>query len=174
MKSGLFSGDIQLTTSAFRLRDVARPRLALAIIVGLILPFAIWWIRGICWESLVGSIVVFAIGTIVLRAPFALWLATLAVVIALGTVGLLGWSALNFHSVNVFSSSYSRISYCGRNFEVEGPITSHMRMIGDAPTGVVGVTPSGSAIIGTGACLSTLWVRSPGPRFQSFNLEGGP
>ena len=174
MESEIFSGNSQLTIPAFRLSDVGRLRLALAIIVSLILPIAICWIRGICWESLVGSLVVFAIGTIVLRAPFALWLATMAVVTTFGTVGLLSWSALNFHTVNVFSSSYSRLSFCGRDFEAEGPITSHMNTIGEAPPRVVGVTPSGSAIISTGACLSTLWVMSPGPKFQSFDLEGGP
>jgi len=174
MQSGIFSGESHLSISAFRLSDVTRLRLALAIIVSLILPVAICWIRGICWESLVGSVVVFAIGTIMLRAPFALWLATMAVVTTIGTVGLLSWSALNFHSVNVFSSSYARISFCGRDFEAEGPIASHMTRINDAAIRVVGVTPSGSAIIGTGACLSTLWVESPGPKFQSFDLEGGP
>src|SRR5665213_3281082 len=100
MQSGIFSGESHLSISAFRLSDVTRLRLALAIIVSLILPVAICWIRGICWESLVGSVVVFAIGTIMLRAPFALWLATMAVVTTIGTVGLLSWSALNFHSVN--------------------------------------------------------------------------
>ena len=174
MQSGIFSGDVRLATSAFRLSGVTRLRLTLAIVVCLILPIAICWIRGTCWESLVGSIVVFAVGTFVLRAPFALWLATMAFVTTIGTVGLLSWSALNFHSVNVFSSSYSRISYCGRDFEAEGPIVSHIRTIGDAPIRDVGVTPSGSAIIGTGVCLSTLWVKSPGPKFQSFDLEGGP
>jgi hypothetical protein len=174
MQSELFSGNSQLTIPAFRLSDVGRLRLALAIIVSLILPIAIFWIRGICWESLVGSLVVFAIGTIVLRAPLALWLASMAVVTTFGTVGLLSWSALNFHTVNVFSSSYSRLSFCGRDFEAEGTITSHMNTIGEAPTRIVGVTPSGSAIISTGACLSTLWVMSPGPKFQSFDLEGGP
>jgi hypothetical protein len=174
MLSGIVSGDVQLTTSTFRLSDVTRPRLAFTIVVSLILPIAICWIRGICWESLVGSLVAFALGTVVLRAPIALWLATMAVVVTIGTVGLLGWSALNFHSVNVFSSTYSRISYCGRDFEAEGPVASHIRTDGDAPIRVVGVTPSGSAILGSGSCLSSLWVKSPGPRFQSFDLEGGP
>lgn len=174
MQSAIVSGESRLTTSAFRLSDVTRLRLALTIVVSLILPIALCWIRGFCWESLVGSIVLFAIGTFVLRAPLALWLATMAVVTTIGTVGLLSWSALDFHSVNVFSSSYSRLSYCGRDFEAEGPIVSHIRTTGDAPIRVVGVTPSGSAILGTGACLSTLWVKSPGPKFQSFDLEGGP
>jgi hypothetical protein len=172
MQSGVLSRDHRLTTSDFRLRGVSGVRIALALVVSLILPLSIFWIRGICWESLVASIVVFAIGTIVLRAPIALWLATLAFVVTIGTVGLLGWSVLNFHTVNVFSSSYSRISFCGRDFEAEGPSTS--QVIGGARRRVVGVTPSGSAILSSGACLSTLWVRSPGPTFQSFDLEGGP
>jgi hypothetical protein len=174
MHNGTIPGYRGVTTPDFRLRDVSRFRLALSIVASLFLPIAIFWSRGICWEALAASIVVFAVGTAILRAPLVLWLATLAVVITVGTVGLLSWSAVNFHSVTIFSSSYSRLSYCGRDFEAEGPITSHMITSGDAKTRVVGVTPSGSAIVGTGACLSALWVKSPGPRFQSFDLEGGP
>jgi len=174
MQGATYPLEAQWTTSVLRRCDVARTRLAFAIVMGLIVPIAIWWIRGICWESFVGSLIVFAVGTLSLRAPWALWLTTMAVVVTFGAVGLLGWSAVKFHSVNVFSSSYSRISFCGRDFEAEGPITSHLSTFGDARIHVAGVTPSGSAILGTGACLSTLWVKSPGPRFQSFDLEGGP
>jgi hypothetical protein len=168
------SGDEGGQIAAIRFKEVKRSELTAAFVLALLLPIAIFWFRGICWESLAFSIVGVAVGLAFLRAPFALWFATLAIVTAIGSLGLLGWSGVRFKTFDVFSSSYSRVTFCGRDFEPEGPPLSYIRTTGENATHVEGVTPSGSAIIGTGSCLSTLWVKSPGPKYQSFDLEGGP
>lgn len=93
---------------------------------------------------------------------------------SIGVVGLMGWSALKFHSVDIFSSNSSRLTFCGRVYEPEGVASRQLLALstGKEPY-VMGVTPSGSAILGNG-CETSLWVRSSGPTYQAYDMLGGP
>lgn len=142
--------------------------------MALIASVAVFWYRGICWESLAVALVLVATAVALMKVPFTVWLATVAIVSVLATLGLMGWSELRFHSVDLFSSNYPRISFCGRDFGRAGSLRKDLPSLTRGVERVVGVTPSGSALINSGACLSTLWVRSPGPRYQEFDLLGGP
>jgi hypothetical protein len=155
-----------------------RPRfqLILAIVLGVGGPCALYEIRGLCWEALLGSIVVIAIALWAARLQLSVWLAAVFIVAACGTIGLIGWSGWRFHNLNVFSSYSPRLTFCGRIYQPEGdprkklPPTSSKNLARD----VLGVTPSGSAILGMGCNSTVLFVESPGPTYQPYNLLGGP
>jgi hypothetical protein len=152
-----------------------RSKVLVAIILAIAGPFAAWEIRGLCWEALVGSIVIFAIGLAVLRLPFSVWLAALLVVGACGSAGLIGWSGWRFHSQNIFSSYSPRLTICGRDYQPEGPTQRHLPVPFKSLTQhVIGVTPSGSAILGADCQTTVLYIESPGPMYRPYDLLGGP
>jgi hypothetical protein len=156
-----------------------RPRTRLqwipVIILGIGGPCTVYEIRGLCWESLIASMVMFAIALLALRLPRSVWLAAVLVVGTCGTIGLIGWSGWRFHSLNVFSSSSSRLTFCGRTYQPEGESQRQLPApFKSLKRDVVGVTPSGSAILGLGCQTTVLFIQSPGPTFQPYNLLGGP
>lgn len=146
-----------------------------AVVLGIGVSVAIFEIRGLCWEGLLGAILTFAIALALVRPPLSLWLAAMMVVGVIGSVGLTAWSGWRFHSLNVFSSYSPRLNICGRDYQPEGPSRSHL----PAPSKnesqrVMGVTPSGSAILGTGCQTTVLFIESPGPKYRPYDLLGGP
>jgi hypothetical protein len=162
------------STTATR-RPVPHSRVVLAIVAGVGGPCAFFEIRGLCWEALIASFVIFAIALMSLRLPLSVWLAAVLIVGACGTVGLMGWSGWRFHSLNVFSSSSPRLTFCGRTYQ---PTSNTWKQLPSPFKGltrdVLGVTPSGSAILGLGCSTTVIIVESPGPSYQSYDLLGGP
>jgi hypothetical protein len=138
-------------------------------------PFAVCEIRGLCWEGLLGSMVIFAIGLTLVRPPLSVWFAAVLVVGVVASAGLIGWSGWRFHSLNVFSSYSPRLNICGRDYQPEGPAQLHLPTPFKTLTRrVIGVTPSGSAILGLGCQTTVLYVESPGPTYRPYGLLGGP
>lgn len=158
-----------------RRRDLHRPKRIAAAILGIGGPCAVYEIRGLCWEALFGSIVIFAIALMVVRLPLSVWLAAVLVVSVCGSVGLIGWSGWRFHSLNVFSSYSPRLTICGRDYQPEGSAQRHLPApFKNLTQHVMGVTPSGSAILGAGCQTTVLFVESPGPAYRPYDLLGGP
>jgi hypothetical protein len=132
-------------------------------------------IRGLCWEGLLGSLVIFAIALMLVRPPLLLWLAAVLVVGACGSLGLIGWSGWRFQSLNVFSSYSPRMTICGRDYQPVGPVYEKLPVpFKNLTQHVMGVTPSGSAIIGAGCQTTVLYIESPGPTYRPYDLLGGP
>lgn len=152
-----------------------RVRVVAVMVLGIGGPCAVCEIRGLCWEAWLGSIVIVAIALTLLRPSPSMWLAAVLVIGACGSVGLMGWSGWRFHSLNVFSSYSPRLIICGRAYQPEGPTRRRL----PAPfkglsQHVIGVTPSGGAILGAGCQTTVLFVESPGPLYRSYDLLGGP
>jgi hypothetical protein len=154
----------------------SRTRVILAIVLGIGGPCAIYEIRGLCWEGLLGSIVAFAIALTVLRLPLSMWIAVVLVVGGFGSLGLIGWSGWRFQNLNVFSSYSPRLTICGRDYQPDGAVLTRLPAIFENyPThDVMGVTPSGSAILGVGCQTTVLYIESRGPTYQPYALLGGP
>lgn len=132
-------------------------------------------IRGPCWEALLGSLVIIAIALMAVRPQPAAWLAVVLVVVGCGSVGLIGWSGWRFHSLNVFSSYSPRLTICGRDYQPEGSAQRQLPPpFKNLTQHVMGVTPSGSAILGLGCPTTVLYVQSPGPTYTPYDLLGGP
>jgi hypothetical protein len=164
----------QSPTSRHRL-DLLHPKGIAATIVGIGGPCAVFEIRGLCWEALLGSVVIFAIALLVVRPPLSVWLAAVLVVGLFGSVGLIGWSGWRFHSLNVFSSYSPRLTICGRDYQPEGSVQRRLPApFENLAQHVMGVTPSGSAILDTGCQTTVLFVKSPGPTYRPYDLLGGP
>jgi hypothetical protein len=165
---------IRLTRSRLR-RESRRPSVVAATILGIGGPCIVFAIRGPCWEALLGSIAVSAIALALIRPPFSMWLAAVLVVSMCGSVGLIGWSAWRFRSVNVFSSYSPRLTMCERQYEPEGSAQTQLTApFKNLTHHVMGVTPSGSAVLGAGCQTTVLFVKSPGPVYQPYDLLGGP
>jgi hypothetical protein len=163
------------STKSARLRPRTRPQGILAFVVGIGGPCVVYVTRGLCWESLLASIVIFAIALLAVRLPLSVWLAAVLIVGACGTVGLVGWSGWRFHSLNVFSSYSPRLTFCGRDYQPEGDTRKRLPVpFKNLTRDVMGVTPSGSAILGLGCQTTVLFVESPGPMYQPYDLLGGP
>ena len=146
-----------------------------AIVVGVGGTFGVYEIRGPCWEGLLASIVIVAIALLVFRPSLSVWLAAILVVGVVGSIGLTGWSAWKFHSFNVFSSSSPRLTICGRDYQPAGPAYSKLPApFNNLSHHVMGVTPSGNAILGVFCQTTVLFVESPGPKYQPYDLLGGP
>jgi len=151
------------------------PRVVLATALGIGGPSVVFEIRGLCWEALLASIVIVAFALLVIRLPRSVWLASVLIVGAFGIIGLIGWSGLRFHSLNVFSSYSSRLTYCGRTYQPEGVPRKKLPVTFTILTRhVEGVTPSGSAILGLGCQSTVLFVKSSRSTYQSYDLLGGP
>jgi hypothetical protein len=132
-------------------------------------------IRGLCWESFLASIVIIAIALWTMRLPLSVWLAAVLVVGACGAIGLIGWSGWRFHTLNVFSSYSPRLTYCDRIYQPEGDTRNQLpASFENVARDIMGVTPSGSEILGLGCNSTVLFVVSPGPTYQSYDLQGGP
>jgi hypothetical protein len=158
-----------------RHRPRSRSQGILALVLGIGGPCVAYGIRGLCWESLLASIVIFAIALLAARLPLSVWLAAVLIVGACGTIGLIGWSGWRFHSLNVFSSYSPRLTFCGRFYQPEGDTRKQLPAPFKSLTrDVMGVTPSGSAILGLGCQTTVLFVESPGPTYQPYDLLGGP
>ena len=156
-------------------RVLDRPRSITVILLAIVASIAVVWIRGICWEALLGVVIVLAFALAMLRPPLSVWLATVLALIALGSVGLIGWSGLRFHSLNVFSSYSPRLTVCERDYQPAGSLREKLPApFHDLTRHVMGVTPSGSAILGVGCQTTVLFVESPGPKYQPYDLLGGP
>jgi hypothetical protein len=155
-------------------RPWPRTQVIAAIVLGIGGPCAAYELRGLCWETLLWSIVIFAIALMLVRPPFSVWLAAVLMVGVFGSVGLMGWSGLRFHSLNVFSSYSPRLTICGRDYQPEGPTTTKVSAPFKHLTQVMGVTPSGSAIVGAGCQTTALYIESPGPMYRPYALLGGP
>jgi len=156
-------------------RNLRRPKVIAAAIVGIGGPFAVYEIRGLCWEGLLESVVIFAIALLMVRLPLSVWLATVLVVGMCGSVGLIGWSGWRFHSMNVFSSYSPRLTICGRDYQPEGSVERHLpASFKNLTQHVMGVTPSGSAILGASCQTTVLFVETPGPAYAPYGLLGGP
>ena len=165
---------IRLTRSRLR-RELRRPRVITGVILGIGGPCSVYEIRGVCWETLLGSIVILAIALAVVRPPFSVWLAAVLVVSTCGSLGLIGWSGWRFHSLNVFSSYSPRLTICERQYQPEGSAQTHLPApFKNLTHNVMGVTPSGSAVLGSGCQTTVLFVQSPGPVYQPYDLLGGP
>lgn len=151
-------------------------RAILAIALGVGGPCAIYEIRGLCWEGLLGSTVVFTIALTMLRPPLSVGIAAVLVLGGCGALGLIGWSGWRFHNLNVFSSYSPRLTICGRDYQPEGRAQRRLPMaFKNYPTKhVMGVTPSGSAILGVGCQTTLIYIESPGPMYQPYALLGGP
>jgi hypothetical protein len=145
-----------------------------AIVLGIGGPCAAYELRGLCWESLLWSLAIFAISLMLVRLPFSIWLAAVLVVGVCGSVGLMGWSGWRFHSLNIFSSYSPRLTICGRDYQPEGSTQSKLPAPFKNVTHVMGVTPSGSAIVGWGCQTTALYIESPGPMYRTYDLLGGP
>jgi hypothetical protein len=148
----------------------------LALALGIGGPYALYEIRGLCWEALLGSIVIIATALWAARLPLSVWLAAVLIVGACGTIGLIGWSGWRFHNLNVFSSFSPRLTFCGRIYQPEGDPRKQLppAPLKNLARDVMGVTPSGSEILGLGCESTVLFVESPGPTYQSYDLLGGP
>jgi hypothetical protein len=169
-----WNSPIRLSTSRLR-RELHRPKVIAAAIFGIGGPCTVYAIRGLCWEALLGNIVIFAIALMVVRPSFSVWLAAVLVVSMCGSLGLIGWSALRFRSLNVFSSYSPRVTICGRQYEPEGSAQTHLPApFKNLTHNVMGVTPSGSAVLGVGCQTTVLFVQSPGPVYLPYDLLGGP
>jgi hypothetical protein len=151
-----------------------RPEVIAAIVLVVGGPLAVFEVRGLCWEGLLGSLVIFAIALVLVRPPLSLWLAAVLAVGACGSVGLMVWSGWRFHNLNVFSSYSPRLTYCDRDYQPSGPSRGSLSAFQDVTQHVLGVTPSGSAIIGTGCQTTILFIESPGPTYRPYDLLGGP
>jgi hypothetical protein len=169
-----WKGSTELPKSK-RHRSRSRSQVILAMLLAVGGPCVVCEIRGLTWESLLGSIVIFAIGLRVVRPPFSLWLAAVLLVGVCGTGGLIGWSGWRFHTLDVFSSYSPRLMICGRYYQPQGPAQRKLPAPFKSLTQqVMGVMPSGSAILGTGCQTTVLYVETPGPRYQPYELLGGP
>lgn len=156
-------------------RHRPRSQVILATVLGIGGPCAVYEIRGLCWEALLGSTVIFAIALAVVCPPLSVWLAAVLVVGACGSVSLIGWSGWRFHSLNFFSSYSPRLTICGRDYQPEGPELEQLPTpFKQLTRHVMGVMPSGSAILGAGCQTTVLYVESPGPTYRPYNLLGGP
>ena len=165
----------RIATTGIRVPRRNRIHALAAIVLGVGGPIGVYEIRGPCWEGLLGSLVGVAIALALIRPPLSLWLTVVLVMSVGGSVGLIGWSRWRFDSVNVFSSYSPRLAICGRDYQPEGPTFRKLPVaFKDLTQHVMGVTPSGSAIIGTGCQTTVLFVVSPGPNYRSYDLLGGP
>lgn len=161
------------TSSLSRRRH--RAWVSASVALAIVGPFAILEIRGLCWEGVLGSLVIFAVALACVRPPLSIFIAAVLVVGACGSVGLVGWSGWRFHSLNVFSSTSPRLTICGRDYQPEGPALAKLPApFKNLTQHVMGVTPSGSAILGVVCQTTVLFVESPGPIFQPYDLLGGP
>jgi hypothetical protein len=163
------------TATRVRRRRWRRYEAFAAIVVGVGGPFGVYEIRGLCWEGLLASIVIAAIALLVSRPSLSVWFTAMLVISVLGSIGLVGWSGWRFHSLNVFSSYSPRLTICGRDYQPAGPAHSQLPTSFNSLThDVMGVTPSGSAILGDSCQTTVLFVESPGPKYQPYDLLGGP
>jgi hypothetical protein len=159
-----------------RSRPRSRSHVILAIVLGIGGPFAIFEIRGVCWEGLLWSIVALAIALTILRPSAGVWVAVLLVAGGFSALGLIGWSGWKFHTLNVFSSYSPRLTICGRDYQPDGVEETKLPpLFKNYPSHhVMGVTPSGSAILGVGCQTTVLYIESPGPMYRPYALLGGP
>lgn len=158
-----------------RHRPWPRALAAAAIVFGIGGPYAAYAIRGLCWEALLWSVVIIAVALLLVRPRFSVWLTAVLVVGVCGSVCLVGWSGWRFQNLNVFSSYSPRLSICGRDYQPEGPARGSLPAPFKTVTHrVMGVTPSGSAIIGAGCQTTVLYIESPGPVYRPYDLLGGP
>lgn len=157
------------------LRDLRRPKVITSVILGVAGICAVYEYRGLCWEASLAFIAIFAIALLVVRPSFSNWLAAVLVVGVCCSFGLIGWSAWRFHSLNVFSSYSPRLTFCGRDYQPEGPAQQRLPApFENLVHHLVGVTPSGSAIIGAGCGATVLFIEAPGPEYKPYDLLGGP
>lgn len=141
-------------------------------------PILALWVRGACWESWVASIVVVAVLLAVLRLSRSGHVLRIVVFTMVSLVALLGWSALTFHSLNLFSTP-SKIMLCGRMYNLS---QSSVRPGANQPhVHQIGVDPAGNAILGSagsmlgGNCLAgTLLIDNGNGSYGSYDLSGGP
>jgi hypothetical protein len=158
-----------------RHRHRTRFQAILAIVFAIGGPYVAYEIRGLCWEALLASIVIFAIALLAAQLPPSVWLAGVLIIGSCGTIGLIGWSGWRFHSLNIFSAYSPRLTFCGRIYQPEGDTRKQLPAPFKILTrDVMGVTPSGSAILGLGCQTTVLFVESPGPTYQPYDLLGGP
>jgi hypothetical protein len=156
------------------MRHRTRFQMLLAAVLGIGGSCVVCEIRGLCWESLLASIVIIAIA-LWMRLPLSVWLAAVLVVGACGAISLIGWSGWRFQTLNVFSSYSPRLTYCDRIYQPEGDTRNQLPVsFENLARDVMGVTPSGSEILGLGCNSTVLFVVSPGPTYQSYDLLGGP
>ena len=141
--------------------QVSRSRKVVAALVCLsALGLADWW-RGICWEALPLAFLVLSPVLALFRLPARLYIRALATVTLVGSLVLIGWSAVLFHTPNVFAQRTPEISWCGYRYVSFSPPSYIVQPAGSAQLHQVGVTPSGEAMFGSGC--GTLWVQI-GPR----------
>jgi hypothetical protein len=149
---------------------ISKLRKAAVVLVVVAAPVVAVWIRGICWESLVISMVAVPVALSVIRIPWKVWTGVVVMVWLLGVFSLVGWSGVQFHTLNVFSASPPRISWCGRDYLPGGDFRQPSRIV---PVHEVGVTPSGESIVGWRCDATDLWVKTGDHSYIGYALLGG-
>lgn len=136
-------------------------------------------LRGACWESLVASAVCIVAGLALVRVGFSTLLVTVVAMTGLMAVALLGWTAVTFHTLNVFGAP-PKILYCSRTY-YEGNTVAKP----GEPSSLVhpmGVDPAGGAILGDGGSMlggsctiaTLMWVQTGPTTYITYELSGGP
>jgi hypothetical protein len=150
---------------------ISKVRKAAVVLVVVAFPFFAVLLRGICWESLVISMVAVPLVLSVIRIPWTLWTGMVVAVWAIGVFSLVAWSGIQFHTLNVFSASPPRITWCGRDYLPGRGFRQPSRIV---PVHEVGVTPSGESIVGWRCDSADLWVKTGDHSYVGYALSGGP
>ena len=162
---------VMFELSESRWDRISKVRKAAVVLVVVAVPFVAVWIRGICWESLVMSMVAVPVVLGLIRIPWTLWTGMVVTVWAIGVFSLVAWSGIQFHTLNVFSESPPRITWCGRDYLHGGSFRQPSRIV---PVHEVGVTPSGESIVGWRCDSTDLWVKTGDHSYVGYALSGGP
>jgi hypothetical protein len=138
---------------------------ALLAVVGI--PMVVVLCRGICWESLLAFMIVLPLVLTLVRLPVTTWLRVVVSAWALAALALVGWSGLQFHTLNVFSKSPPRITWCGRPYIFDGSFAP------GAAVAEIGVTPSGESILGRGCSegQGPIWIKTGEHSYRSYSLS---